>query len=991
MCLTYLHQLTYTKLKSTIMMKKLILSFFLVFITHLFQAQETTVTGKVTSTADGEALPGVSIISKGTLKGTQTDFDGNYNITVEETATLVFSYIGFKTKEIRVDNQTTINVSLDDDIAELDEVVLVGYGSLARKAVTSAVASVNTEDFNKGNINTPSQLLQGKVSGLNIARPGGDPNGEFSIRLRGISTLGANTTPLIVIDGLVGGSLQSVDPNDIASIDVLKDGGAAAIYGTRGSSGVILITTKKGKANFSELNYSGYATFESQARRTEVADAAQFSSLPNVTSSNILGSDTDWLEEVSQTAIGQVHSISAGGGSDKATYRASLNYRDIEGVQKNTGFEQIIGRISVQQRAINDRLRINAVVSGTTREEQRGFSDAFRYATIYNPTAPIRNNDGSFFETGGFDTFNPVSIIENNSNVRDLQNLTTGLNLDFEIFKGLTIGGYYGLQIDNSLINEKYNKNGLWRGLGRNGLLRRTTRKDVTQQTDFTINYSTEIEKLRIDVLAGSSYQQFEAEGTLIDAGDFVSDDVLDNLALSGDVANGLATLSSFKRKSKLLAFFTRVNLSYEDTYFFSAAVRPEGHDRFGSNNRWGTFGSVSAGVNLTNVFEDKLGPFDYLKFRASYGLTGNIPALDLIAPAQATVGASGNGFNNGEFVTAFAPASNPNPDLRWEEKKEWNFGLDFALFDSKLSGNMDYYTRTTSGLLRNQTVPVPPNLFGTTLLNVGEIQNSGFELALEYRAKFSENFSWTPGLNLATFKNELKALDREERQRIGSLGSPGLGAATPIIVEPGRPIGDIFVPIFNGINNDGTWNVSTDVDEFVVVGNGLPDFTLNVINTFNYKNWDLNFLLRGVFGHSLVNATRAFYEQPNVAPTYNVLASSNRPELQGLTVNESRLSSLYVEKADFVSLDNITLGYNLPGLSEDNGVKSLRFYVSGQNLFIITGYEGVDPEVRYSDVGQAGNGQFLTQTPDALAPGIDRRATWFTTRTFTIGLNVGF
>ena len=464
-------------------------------------------------------------------------------------------------------------------------------------------------------------------------------------------------------------------------------------------------------------------------------------------------------------------------------------------------------------------------------------------------------------------------------------------------------------------------------------------------------------------------------------------------MALSGDVANGLADIGSFKRKAKLLAFFARVNLNYADTYFLSAALRPEGHDRFGSNNRWGTFGSVSGGINLTNVFEDKLGPIDYLKFRASWGLTGTIPVLTRIAPAQATIGASGNAFNNGAFESAFAPASNPNPDLKWEEKTEWNFGFDFALFDSKLTGNMDYYTRTTSDLLRDQTVPVPPNLFATTLLNVGEIENSGFELALEYKANFGENFTWTPGLNLATFRNRLKALDRDDRQRIGSLGSPGLGAATPILVEPGRRIGDIFVPLFNGINADGTWNVSTDVDEFVVVGNGLPDFSLNFVNTFNYKNWDLNFLLRGMFGHSLVNATRAFYEQPNVAPTYNVLASSNRSELQGLTVNESRLSSLYVEKADYVTLDNVTLGYNLPGLSEENGIKSFRIYLSGQNLFTITGYEGVDPEVRYSDTGQVDNGQFFTfgQIPDALAPGIDRRATWFTTRTFTIGLNVGF
>lgn len=972
-------------------MKKLSLIFMIMVLSgYLVSAQERTITGTVTAADGSEPLPGVSILVKGTQNGTQTDFDGNYSISVNDSDILLFSYIGFKTIEMSVGGQTTINISMEEDLARLDEVVLVGYGSLAKKAVTSSVASVAVEDFNKGNINSPQQLLQGKVSGLNIARPGGDPNGEFSIRLRGISTLGANTSPLVVIDGLVGGSLQSVDPNDIASIDVLKDGGAAAIYGTRGSSGVILITTKKGSANRSELSYSTYASIETRARSLEVADAAMFSALPNVTSSNIYGSDTDWLKEISRVAFGNVHNLSASGGNATSSYRASLNYRNIQGIQKSTGFEQLNGRISLQQRALNDKLSLNAVVAATSREEDRGFNDAFRYATIYNPTAPIRNEDGTYFQTGGFDTFNPVAIIEQNSNDRTRENIVGGLKLDYDLFKGLKLGAYYGLQIENTLTTEKYGKTSLWRGLARNGLVRKTNAKDKTQQTDFTINYQTDIKDLGINVLLGSSYQQFDSEGSFISAGNFVSDNILDNFELSGDVTNGLASITSYKRKSKLLSFFTRIDLDYDDTYFLSAALRPEGHDRFGENNKWGTFGSVSAGLNLTNIF-DNLGPFDYLKFRASWGLTGNIPDLSLIAPSQATVGASGNAFNDGSFVTAFAPASNPNPDLKWEEKTEWNFGFDFTLFEGKLSGNVDYYTRTTSDLLRYQSVPVPPNLFPTTLKNVGEISNSGLELALEYRARFNEEFTWTPGINLATFKNELKALDREDRQRIGSLGSPGLGAATPILVEPGRSLGDIYVPLFNGINPDGTWNVSTDEDEFVVVGNGLPDFTLNFVNTFNYKNWDLNFLLRGVFGHSLVNANRAFYEQPNVAPTYNVLASSNRAELQGLTVNESRLSSLQVEKADFVNLDNITLGYNFPGLSEETTIKSLRLYLTGQNLFIITGYEGVDPEVRYTDTGQVDNGGFLTQTPDPLAPGIDRRATWFTTRTFTFGLNIDF
>lgn len=971
-------------------MKKLALFLLISFITFPILAQEKTVSGAVTDVG-GSPLPGVNVIEKGTSRGVQTDFDGNYTITVDESSTLVFSYVGFIPQEIGASGSTTKNVQLLEDVAQLDEVVVVGYGTQERKAITNSVTSVKAEDFNQGNINSPQQLLQGKVSGLNISRPGGDPNEGFSIRLRGISTLGANTSPLIVIDGLIGGSLQTIDPKDIASIDVLKDGGAAAIYGTRGSSGVILITTKKGRPNQSELNYESYVSFESTARRTEVADAAQFSSLPNVTASNILGSDIDYLDEISQTAIGHVNTLSASGGGSNSSYRLSVNHRDIEGIQDFTGFEQLNGRLTVDQRALNDRLRLNGFISGTTRDEDRGFDQAFRYATIYNPTAPIRNEDGSFFETGGFDTFNPVAIINQNSSVSDQNNISGGLKLDFELFDGFKVGGYYGLQVENAINTEKYSKDALWRGADRNGLVRKFNTKFTTEQADFTVTYDTAINNWNINALAGTSYQQFDGEGTSIVAGDFVSDDIFDNLFLSGDVQNGLASVGSFKRRSKLFAVFARVNLNYDTTYFLSATIRPEGHDRFGENNRWGTFGAASVGVDLTRVFDGKLGPFNYLKFRASWGLTGNIPDLGLIAPAQATVGASGSAFNNGEFTTAFAPASNPNPDLKWEEKTELDFGLDFALFDSRLSGTLDYYTRTTSDLLRVQNVPVPPNLFPSTLLNVGEIENSGFELALEYKANLSENLIWTPAINFATYKNELKALERDDLQRIGSLGSPGLGAALPIVVQPGRPIGDISVPIFNGINPDGTWNVSTNEDDFVVVGNGLPDYSLNVVNTFNYKNWDLNFLLRGDFGHSLVNATRTFYEQPNVAPTYNVLASSNRAELQGLTVNESRLSSFYVEEADFFTLDNITLGYSLNDLFEDTVIKSLRFYVSGQNLFVITGYEGVDPSVRYTDPGQADNGGFNTNIPDPLAPGIDRRNTWFTTRTFTLGFSIGF
>ena len=982
-------------MKSKTLLKTCKLAFYGIFLsaflgTILTAQGQIPVSGTVLD-EDGEGLPGVNVLVDGTTLGTITNFDGTYTLSVpDQNSTLVFSYIGYGNQYVVVGNRSTIDVSMELDIAALEEIVVIGYGTQDKKEITSSVASVQAKDFNQGNINSPQELLQGKVAGLNIARPGGDPNGEFNIRLRGVSTLGANSSPLVVIDGLVGGSLQSIDPNDIASIDVLKDGSAAAIYGTRGSSGVILITTKKGVKDQPRVDYRTYLSVESKARALEMADAAQYTSLPLVASANVYGSDNNWLDELTQTAVGHVHNISASGGSNNTGYRASANYRNIDGIQKGTGFEQANGRLIIDQSAANDRVQLTGFLSTTNRNEDVGWEHAFRYATTYNPTAPVRNPDGTYFETGGFDTFNPVALIEQNSNKRERSALAGGMQLGVEIVDGLIVRGFYGQQTENVLSTEKYSKDAVWRGRQRNGLVRKFNDKFFTEQGDFTVTFDKDFNRLNLTVLVGTSYQRFAAEGSGIDAGDFVSDDIFDNFGLSGDVANGLAKVTSFKRESQLFAVFSRVNLNFGNNYFLSVTIRPEQHDRFGENNRWGTFAALSGGANLSNIINT--GPFSYLKVRASWGLTGNIPALELIAPSQATLVPSGNAFSNGAFGQAFAPGSNPNPDLQWEEKREIDVGFDYSLFGGKLQGTVDYYSRKTSQLLRNQEVPVPPNLFRTTLLNVGEIQNSGFEFSVQYTAKLGNDLTWIPGLNFATFKNELKALEREDPQRIAGLGGPGLGSARPILVKPGDPIGQIFVPRFNGINADGTWNVSTDELDFEVFGNGLPKVTLNIINTLNYKNWDFNFLLRGVLGHSLVNANRTFYEQPNVAPTYNVLKSSNRSELTGLTTNESRLSSFYVEKADFMSLDNLSLGYNVGGLSEASAIKSLRFYVSGQNLFIITGYEGVDPEVRYTDMGEEGNGDFnVGAVPDPLAPGIDRRATWFTTRTFTVGFNIGF
>ncbi len=1001
--------------------RKWILSIFLLcFAVSLASAQQRTVTGKVTLQDEGAVL-GVNIIVQGTMTGVMSDAEGNYSVAVPgPEAVLIFSFIGYTSQTITVGNQTKINVLLVPVTSELGEVVVVGYGTQKKREVTSSITSIKSDEFNKGNVNAAEQLIMGKVAGLSISKPGGNPNGLFDIRLRGLSTIGANLGPLVIIDGVIGGDLNNVDPNDIESINVLKDGSAAAIYGTRGSSGVILVQTKKGRKGTAVIDYNVYMTVEMVAKNTNVMNAAEWRALSTETGLGTdFGQSTDWFKEIEQTGLTQVHNLAMSGGTDQTSYRASINYRDANGIMINTGRTELNGRLNLTQKALNDKFTLDLNLAATEVESQYGFDAAFRYATIYNPTAPVRSSDAAYTQYNGyfqqvlFDYYNPVAMLELNTN--DGKNRIVNLSLKgtYEIIKGLSIDAFYSIQSSGVLNGDYRDKNDYWGGMNRNGLAKRTANNYSSRLFESTAHYLGDVtSSLNISLLGGYSYQDFSNEGFDAEGGDFLTDDfTYNNLSAALDFKNGKGTITSFKNSNKLIAFFGRVNLNLNNTWFMTASARYEGSSRFGADNKWGLFPAIGGGADISKLIN--VSYIDNLKLRVSYGITGAEPSSSYLSLLR--LGPQGNFYYNGDFVPGYSPVSNANADLKWEKKGEFDAGFDFSLFNSKLSGAFDYYTRTTTDLLWQYQVPVPPNLYNQAWLNLGKLKSSGLELTLTYnvikKSDLNYSITLTPSYNI---DNTLVSLSgtyngaelKYGKQELSDMGSPGQNGTPLTLVEEGKPIGQLFTYVFQEIDASGKFvfvdqiNVDTDGDgifdatngkidaaDRVVTGNGLPKFLIGFANTVTYKNWDLNVFFRGVFGHDLINSFRAFYEVPAYITSYNLpktAADMRSADGTLLAVTSGTLSSKYVEKADFVSLDNMALGYNF-NLPSSSGFSKIRLYLAGNNLFYITKYTGVDPTPRYKD------SDYLGTHDSPLVPGIDRRDTWFRTRSVTFGANIVF
>ena len=986
------------------MRQKLTLSILLLLFSFLqTMAQQRTITGTVTDTS-GNGLSDASVVVVGQKTGVRTDASGNFSINVSTNARqLQISYVGSQPQTVNITSASNVTVTLSGGSGALTDVVVVGYGTQRKKEVTAAITSVSAEQFNKGNISDVSQLLQGKVAGLSISRPGGNPNGGFTLRLRGLSTLGANTSPLIVVDGQVGADINTIDPNDIQSIDVLKDAASGAIYGTRASSGVIIITTKRG-GRVPTVTYNGSATAEKPIEFTPHMTAAEF----KAAGGKDLGATTDWNEAITRTAISHIHNLSLSGGSGSGTtYIASLNYRNAQGVAISTGFNQVNGHFGLTQRALKDRLNFTLDVTSTRRTSKFGFDRAFQYATIFNPTAPLRTTDpantglnltgSGYVEQNFVEYANPLAVLEQNTNKGVIKRINVNGSATIEIIRGLKLLTRYAQQstsnyrwvylpktsFDTRLLGIPGLRNGS--GFTRNGVAQKQDDEGYSQLYENILSYDKKVfGNFNLSALGGYSYQDFLFEGFLVQAGDFLTDITSENIASAQDFKNAKADATSYKNGSKLVAFFGRLNLNYNDKAFLSASLRREGSTQFGENNKWGMFPAVSAGVNISRLTE--IPQVSSLKLRASYGVTGALPpnsylSLFLYSP-------TGRSFlNNGVYGPSYAPSQNSNPDLKWEKKAEFDIGLDFALLDNRLTGSLDYYNRKTSDLLFNATVPVPPNPTDRKWMNIGTLENKGVELLIGYDVFKNQDFNWNTAVNFSTFDIKLAKLNKDLAGTVigaSNLGSPGQEQTQITRAVEGEKIGIIWGPVYKGLDADGKFLFSDSAGKGVSsdayktkIGNGLPKFELGWTNTFRYKNFDLNFFLRGSFGHDVVNTYRAFFEtsQSTVIASYNVVNTKfYDPALKSALT----FSSLYVERASFVKLDNATLGYDF--IVKGNGViKGFRAFINGQNLFVITDYTGVDPEVRYSYGG------------NILAPGVDARDTWVRTVSFTLGVNLKF
>uniref|UniRef100_UPI00404820CC SusC/RagA family TonB-linked outer membrane protein n=1 Tax=Roseivirga sp. TaxID=1964215 RepID=UPI00404820CC len=967
-------------------MKKFLLVLLVLFVGFQgsLMAQEKTVTGKVTGGDDGLGIPRVNVTIKGTSRGVPTDIDGNYTIQASSSDVLSFSFIGYITQEVAVGNQTSINVTLQPDVTSLEEVVVVGYGSQEKKEITSSVISLDTKDFNVGNINSASGLLQGKVAGLSVYQKGGDPNSSPVIRLRGISTVGSNVEPLVVIDGVIGASLSNVDPNDIATFDVLKDGSAAAIYGSRGSAGVIIVTTKQGSRGASGLSaeYSGYVAAATVANFQPVMNRSEFIAAGG----NDLGSETDWQKEITRTGVTQVHNVSVSGGSENTTFRLSTNFRNVEGVLKKSGFDQVNARASIDHYALNDKLNIKFNMALTSREQNFSFNEAFRYAALYNPTAPIRFDNGEYFQAILFDNFNPVAIIDQNQNVGKSRNLNFSVQASYELAEGLNVTASYAQQLNSSVNGSFFPATSFFVGLNRTGLARRRTDEQKFTLFEAFGSYIKKFDNANLTFTAGYSFQEDQNEGFNLEAGNFPTNALGFNiLGTAADLLNaGQVSLGSYLTpENRIIAFFGRVNATIDEGIFLNASVRREGSTKLGVDNQWGFFPAFGAGVDILNYAD--IAGLNALKFRVGYGVTGALPDRS---------GLSRDLFRYDFGANDVTQSQAGNPDLKWEEKAELNIGVDFALMDNKLSGTVDVYSRNVSDFILSRQVD--PAVFGasTQFQNAGKLNTKGAELSLNYSGINSGDFTWTPGLVMSTYSTTLEEFVIEE-QTLGNLGSPGQNGTPTVRIQVGEKIGQIWGPVYTGVSDTGSpifadlngdgvlitgpGSALDDNGDFQELGKGFPTLELGWTNTMSYKNWGLNMFFRGAFGHSLVNSFRAFYEprDPGAIQSYNrTLTDLAVPSLQ-----VAQFSSLYVEKADFLRLDNVTLGYNFD-MSNNANFKNIRVYFNVQNAFTITNYQGIDPEPSLVDIEDGNN---------PLATGIDRRNNYFTARTFTFGLNIGF
>lgn len=977
----------------------------LLFLSFTSFSQTRTVTGKVTG-KDNLPIPAVTVTVKGSTTSTATGTDGSFSINVADNAAiLVFTAVGFAEQELPVGSNATVDVVLTTGSKSLDEVVVIGYGTQKRKETTSAVASVKAEDFNQGGARNALDLVQGKIAGLNITRTGSsNPNSGVAIQLRGVVSLTGSQSPLVVIDGIPGGNLDLLQQDDVESIDVLKDGSAAAIYGTRANGGVILVTTRKGKSGPARYDYNTYFRKEWMQRRPDFMDAAQYRQkiaegvINPMYGTGVYNYNTDFFDAlINHDNLSQYHNLAISGGSNTTSYRASLYYNDFQGIGLKNGRSQYGGRLNINQRGLNGKLttQINVVTNFNRANLLGGGGWEDQLSKI--PTLSIYKPDGTYYTEQT--STNQIARLYQEKNKRDQQTTSADAKMSLEIIKGLKASFFGSVQrnsyIDNyyadinsevSVENPVIPQGG---GTGAPGArATKSTYLGIDYAMEPTIEYATRIkDDHSILALGGYSYQYSVAENFSASNSGFVNDLFHeDNLGAGNQLAAGKAGMGSGKSDNTLIAFFGRLNYSYKEKYMASFILRREGSSRFGNNNKWGNFPAVSAGWNIDR--EDFMKSVDFvddLKLRAGFGVTGNSGISNY--QSLVTLGTGGTYLNpDGAWRQTYGPSRNPNPNLRWEKKKEVNIGVDFSVLKRRLSGSIEVFQRRTEDLLENYNTQLPPFIQATIYTNVGTIESKGIELTLNAVAVNTKNFVWDMDFTASTTKNRLVSFSNDvfkitfkEYGGIGGFGDLGNAIRT----YEGDKIGNFFGKRFAGFDANGKWlfykaDGKTKVPfgeiketDRTVIGNGVPKYYVSWTNNFSYKGFDLRVFFRGRFGYDILNTMELSYGNKTALPN-NLLNSAfgKHAELK----DTYQYSDYYLEPGGFLKLDNVTLGYKFNLKSEY--IRSLRVYASGQNLAVFTKYKGNDPD-------------FVNDT--GLGAGVDGRGPYPSTRQVTVGLNVGF
>ena len=992
-------------------LKTMFFVFFLLCSTVMLA--QNKVSGTVVD-ASGEPLIGVSVLEDGTTNGGITDFDGNFTLTVKSGAKLTFSYVGYTSQTLAAANG--MKVTLQEDNTVLNEVVVVGYGTMRRKDVTSSITTVQAKDLNKGVFSDPASMLQGKVAGLTVTTSG-DPNGTPSITLRGASSLreGAAMQPYYVIDGIPGVDISMVSPDDIESIDVLRDATATAIYGSKAANGVIIITTKTGgKTERTNVSYNGYVAFDKVSKTLDVASA---NDIRNYVKANGIdyaydkSANTDWQKEVLRTGVSHNHNLSINGGGAKTKYMASINFMDRQGVVDGSHMNRLNIRSLLSSKVLKERLELSVGLNAMygknenmsmgkggngSGNEGKSVLDAMNY---FNPTIPIKNADGTWSTGDGSANYNPLSIINEDPSETIWKRNQIVAKASLKIIEGLVWNANYSFDHFQSTFSSYHSHSTqLVPYNAYNGTANRSTYFGNNHTFETYVNYDHTFAKVhKLALMAGYSWEERNTgDGFGLTVHNFFDDYLKWNqLTYAGAIDGMPAVQSGTKEKIRNISFYGRVSYSYNSRYMLQATIRRDGSSVFADGHRWGTFPSVSAAWNVTEEpFMANQKVFDNLKLRLGYGVSGNALGFGAYS-GVATYGATGTTFvYNGNSWAILGATKLANPDLKWESTGMFNVGLDYGFLNNRINGSIEFYHKKTKDLIWNYPVSTVIYPFDTIAANVGEITNKGIEFTINFDAIRTKNFNWMTTLNLSHNKNTVDKLSNDKFQTSTfAQGDPmvaGVSANgyTQRVIE-GEPLGTFYLYEYAGTGNDGkaTYYVrdangnktgettsSPEYKDRYIAGNAQPKLTFGWNNTLSLKNWTMTLFFTGVLGNKIYNGSRAHYTAPDFfAGGKNVLKEfiTDRPYSDNLS---NIPSDRFLEKGDYLRLQTLTLGYTFDKLGD--WLQSLQIYATCNNVFTITGYKGLDPEVNLGGID----------------PGIDYRwSNYPHTRTIMFGAKINF